>query len=267
MEEFLLLTETRTEKGGSYPRRYLNEGKVPGVVYGQGEKPVSVTVNYRDLRAVLTTEAGLNAIIGLEVEGKHKLSIVKELQRHPLNHNVLHVDFLLINPDEEVQIEVPIQLNGLAKKVEQEQGIVDQILFDLTIMTKPDNIPNLFEFDISDLEVGDSVTVADLTLPPGCRTTLEPDTPVASAELTRMALVEEVPVLEGEEGEEGEEGVEGEEGEEGDGDAEGDSEESGGDDKGGGGKSGDDRGGGGKSGDGKSGDGKSGKEDKKNADK
>lgn len=220
MEELLLVTESRGAEasGTRNSRRSRAEGLVPGIVYGQGEDTSSVFVRFKDLRAVLSTDAGLNAIIGLEVDGKHKLSIVKDLQRHPINQSVLHVDFLLINPDEEVQVDVPISLAGVAKKVEQEQGIVDQILFELTVLAKPDSIPNILEFDITDLEVGDSVTVGDLTMPPGSRTALDPATPVASAELTRMALVEEAPVVaEGEEGEEveGEEGAA--EGEEGDG--------------------------------------------------
>lgn len=213
------MTEARPheKEGTSSSRRLRSEGKIPGVVYGLGESSVSVLVNIADLRDVLTTDAGLNAIIGLEVGGKHKLCIVKELQRHPITRKALHVDFFLINPDEEVQVDVPINLIGIAKKVEQEQGIMDQILFELTVMSKPDSIPNLLEFDISDLEVGDTVTVGDIVLPPGTRALLEPETSVAIAELTRMALTEETPILEGEEGAEGVEGVEGAEGESSDG--------------------------------------------------
>ena len=205
MEELLLATQERPKEkeGSSNSRRLRKEGMVPGIVYGHGEKPTSVIVNFKELRNVLTTDAGLNAIIGLEVGGKHKLSIVKKLQRHPVDHSVMHVDFLLIDPDEEVQVEVPINLVGVAKKVEQEQGIVDQIMFELNVLAKPDNIPNLLEFDISDLEVGNTVVVSDLILPDGSSAVAEPDTIVASAELTRMALVEETPILEGEEGEEG----------------------------------------------------------------
>ncbi len=216
MKELLLKTQERPqEKGGTAnSRRLRREGLIPGVVYGQGENPVSVLVNFRDLRSVMITDAGVNAIISLDLAGKRKMSIVKELQRHPLTHDVLHVDFLLINPDEEVQVEVPIHLEGAAKKVEQQGGIVDQILFELTVLAKPDNIPSMLEFDISELEVGDTVTVVNLALPTGSRTLVDLETTVASAELTRMALAEEVVDEEGELTEEGEEvPADGEEGE------------------------------------------------------
>ncbi len=209
MKELLLKTQDRpSEKGGTAnSRRLRREGLIPGVVYGQGENPVSVLVNFKDLRSVMITDAGVNAIISLDLAGKRKMSIVKELQRHPITHDVLHVDFLLINQDEEVQVEIPIHLEGTAKKVEQEQGIVDQILFELTVLAKPDNIPTMLEFDISDLEVGDTITVANLALPAGSRTLVDLETTVASAELTRMALAEEI-VEEDEEGEPTEEGEE-----------------------------------------------------------
>ncbi len=248
MEELLLTTESRPDeqKGTRHSRRLRKEGRIPGVVYGHEEKPTSVLVDYRNLRSVLTTDAGLNAIIALEISGKRKMSIVKELQRHPISQDVLHVDFLLIDPDEEVTVEVPVNLTGTAKKVEQQQGIVDQILFELTVFAKPDAIPNQLEFDISELEVGESVTVGDLVFPPGSKPQLDPETPVAVAELTRMALVEEVPA-EDEEGEEGEE-VEGEEAAEGE-EKEGAKDEAGGEKDAGGAKdSAGSDGGGGKSG-------------------
>ena len=206
MEELLLVTESRPQElgGTRNSRRLRREGRIPGIVYGHGENPVSVLINFKDLRSVLTTDAGVNAIIALEVSGKRKMSIVKELQRHPISNDVLHVDFLLVDIDEEVQVEVEINLLGTAKKVEQQQGIVDQILFQITVLAKPDSIPNVLEFDITDMDVGDSVTVGDLVLPPGAKTQLDPETPVAVAELTRMALVEET-VITDEDAEEGEE--------------------------------------------------------------
>ena len=204
----MLKASSERLKGSRTSRRLRLQGKVPGVVYGHKEDSISIVVDFPDLRAVMTTDAGVNAVISLEVDGKRQLSIVKDIQYHPIRHDVVHVDFLRIDPEEEVEVEVPINLVGQSKKVEQEKGIVDQSLFTLLVLARPDSIPNELEFDISELEVGMTVTVGQISLPAGVRTSLDEDTPVASAELTRMALVEEIPV----EGEEGEE-VEGEEGE------------------------------------------------------
>jgi large subunit ribosomal protein L25 len=96
----LTLTATPGRSTGSRPSgRLREEGKVPAVVYGLGKDPISVEVEWTELRRVLNTEAGLNALIDLEVEGETELTLVKELQRHAVRRNVLHVDFLRLDRD------------------------------------------------------------------------------------------------------------------------------------------------------------------------
>src|SRR5687768_13623799 len=107
-------TGTRTSK------RLRAQGRVPGVVYGLDTEPTPVDVDWRELRQVLTGDAGLNALIDLEVDGEQKLSIVKSMQRHPVSHTVTHVDFLLIRRDQEISVEVPIVLEGEAENVLKE---------------------------------------------------------------------------------------------------------------------------------------------------
>jgi large subunit ribosomal protein L25 len=166
-----------------------------------------VSVAWGDLRRVLTTEAGLNALIDLQVDGQHDLTIVKELQRDPVRRSVTHVDFLRIDRDAPISVEVPIVLIGEAHEVEINQGIVEQLLHTLHITSKPSAIPTQLEADISALEIGRAVRVSDLTLPTGVTTDVDGDEQIAIGSVTRAAIDEE-PEAEGEEAEgEGGEGA------------------------------------------------------------
>lgn len=181
----LLAADTGREKGTRPSRRLRHGGRVPGVVYGMGLEPVTVSVDIVDLRTVLSTEAGLNALITLEVDGDRHLSIVKDMQRHPVRRDVLHVDFLRIDPDREVEVEVPLVLTGEAKKVTQASGMVDQVLHRLPVRAKPDEIPTEVYADVSRLEVGSSLRVGDIGLPEGVEASGDPEAPFAVGLITR----------------------------------------------------------------------------------
>lgn len=203
------LTATTGRTIGSGPSKRLRaEGKVPGTLYGLGKDPVTLTVEHRDLRQALTTDAALNAIITLSVGDADELCIVKELQRHPVRNDVIHVDFVRVDPDAEILVEVPIVLEGEAKQVLDEQGVVDQVAYTLSVFAKPNAIPNEVTLDVSAMEVGDTLTVADITLPAGARTEIDPEEAIVTATITRAAIEDED--VEGDE-------VEGEEAAEGDG--------------------------------------------------
>lgn len=190
MSEFVLPLEVDRALGSRPSRRLRREGKVPATVYGLFEEVVSVSVNYSDLRSALSTEAGSNAVLRLQYgEGDH-LALIKEMQRHPIRGDVIHVDFLRVAPDVEVQVEVPVRLVGRAEAVEEVNGIVDQDLFDLRVLAKPRSIPNELVVDISDLAVGSSISVADMEFPDGVTCLLDDRTSVVSGIITRSALMD-----------------------------------------------------------------------------
>jgi len=220
MAELTLTAETGRPTGSRASNRLRAEGRIPGVVYGLGSEPKAVAVEWRELRQILSTEAGLNALINLDVDGEENLAIVKELQRNPVKRSVTHVDFILIDRNAEIEVEVPIVLEGEAELVEREGGSVTQAMFSLTISSKPAAIPSQLTADISALEIGGAVRVADLDLPEGVRTDVELDEPVALGELTRAAM--EAAAEEAAEGEAEAEGGEAAEGEDAGGDAGGD---------------------------------------------
>lgn len=188
MAELVLNAEVGRELGSSSTRRLRLEEKIPGILYGLGGDSVSLAVGYGELRAALSTDAGLNQLINLDLDGEKHLSIVKELQRHPYRDEVIHVDFLRIDPNEELSVDVPIILHGDAKKVTDENGMVDQTLFSLTVLASPTTIPNEVTVDVSELEINDSVRVADIVLPDGVRTEVDPEEAVAVGTVTRSTM-------------------------------------------------------------------------------
>lgn len=205
MSELLLTAHTGRTTGTRSSRRLRSEGLVPSVVYGLGADPVAVAVEWPALRKALTTDAGVNALITLDIEGDQQLSIVKDIQRHPTRRDVIHVDFIRIDANAEVEVEVPLVLTGEAKNVTAVSGMVDQTMFALTVLSKPGNIPTELTADITNLEVNETVTVADVALPEGVRTEVDPDESVASGVVTRSTLdamreEEAAAAAEGEEG-------------------------------------------------------------------
>ena len=96
MAEVVLITETGRELGTRSSRRLRREEKVPGVLYGLNAEPETFAVDYGDLRRALTTDAGLNALVQLEIDGERQLSILRDVQRHPVRDEVIHVDFIRV---------------------------------------------------------------------------------------------------------------------------------------------------------------------------
>jgi large subunit ribosomal protein L25 len=181
MAEIILHATPRPPQGTRPARRLRSEGKVPGVVYGLGGDPVTLSVEWRDLRAALVTEQGLNAVIHLEIDGEQTPTLVKEIQRHKVRRDVLHVDFIRVDLNKPVEVEVPIHLEGEAERVAAEDGVVDQVMTTLLIIAKPSDIPSGLTIDISDLEIGSAKRVGDITLPAGVETHVDAEEAVVLA--------------------------------------------------------------------------------------
>jgi large subunit ribosomal protein L25 len=190
MAEITLTATTGRTTGTRSSRRLRAEGKVPAVVYGLGREPVAVTVDWRELRQCLITDAGVNALIDLSIEGEgdSQLAIVKDMQRHPIRQSVDHVDFLLIRRDQEITVDVPLVAEGEATGLENDGGMIETLINSLAINAKPGSIPDQLTYDISSLAIGDTITVGDLDLPAGVTTDLEADEVIASAQVSRAAI-------------------------------------------------------------------------------
>jgi large subunit ribosomal protein L25 len=196
MATITLAAEPREVAGSRAANRLRAEERIPGVVYGHGMDPLHVVINRRDLRLALSGPAGVNAVVQLQLSGKTHPTVVKELQRHKVRHNVTHVDFIVVNMDEEITVDVPVVLVGEAKAVLNDGGIVDASVDTLPIVTTPRNIPNEISIDISEMVPGDVIRVADITLPAGTSTLADPESPVVTTMMSRASV--EAAIAEGE---------------------------------------------------------------------
>ena len=187
MEEVVLTAEAGRTTGSATARRLRGAGRIPAVLYGHGVDPQALAVEGRALRLALNTEAGLNALISLDVSGDRHLAMARQLQRDPVRGTVAHVDFVIVRRDEVVTVEVPVHLEGEASLVHREDGLVEQQLFSLTVNATPSSIPSHIEVDITNLGIGDVIRVGDLTLPSGVSTDADPEEPVVAGQASRVS--------------------------------------------------------------------------------
>jgi large subunit ribosomal protein L25 len=209
-QEVTLVADANRQIGKSAARKIRREGKVPAIVYGLGTDPTPVAVPSREFEHILHGPGGMNTLINLDMAGQQDLVLARQLVRHPVRHNLVHVDFIRVRRDQAVAAEVPIHLTGEALGVREGGGLLEQDTFTLSIEAKPGDLPNSIEVDVSALNIGDQITVADLKLPAGVISTQEPGDLVAHVSTPVVVDLGEEP--EAEEGEEGE-AAEGEEGE------------------------------------------------------
>lgn len=185
--EVVLTALSPRPTGSAAARRLRRDGKIPAVLYGHGTDPVSLAVDGRELRHALSGDAGLNALINLDVQGTKHLAMARHLQRDPVKGKLAHVDFLIVRRDEVISAEVPIHLTGEALDVHRNDGLVEQQLFALTVHAKPADIPHLIEVDVSDLTIGQTIRVSDLPLASGVTTDVDGEEPVVVGVASRLA--------------------------------------------------------------------------------
>jgi large subunit ribosomal protein L25 len=217
MPDVTLTTEPRTEHGSGPAGRLRRAGKVPAIVYGLATEPRSVTVGARELERILHGEGGANTLITLRLDGDDALALARQIQRHPTRGDLVHVDFVRVRRDVAVSADVPLQTEGDAPGV-REGGMLEQVLFTVTVEALPANIPTHLTIDVSSLGLGDQLHISDLAVPAGVALQHEAEELVVQVAIPRGM----------EEGEEAEGEGEGAEGEGGESSAEASAEESGG---------------------------------------
>ncbi len=195
MDQTVVTATAGRALGSRSSRRLRAEGKLPGVVYGLGKDPITIAVDYAELRDALKTDAGLNTILSLDVDGAAtETVIVRSVQRHPIKRLVTHADFLRVDPKQSIKLKIPIKLIGEASAVINEGGMVEQKMFEIEVEVSPLNIPDEIEVDLSMLTLDRRIAVSDLVFPDGV-TSLVPDeisvvTPVISR-AAKMGLSED----------------------------------------------------------------------------
>ena len=173
MSSATLSAESRTERGKCVARKLRAAGRVPGVVYGHGREPQSLSLVARDLDKLLSGIAAGSTVIELTLGKATTKTLIREIQRHPFKKQIVHVDFQELVAGEKITVPVPLQFSGVPDGVRLGGGMLDQILHELQVTCDPANIPHHFVVDVTPLTIGHSIHAGEITLPAGV--TLETD--------------------------------------------------------------------------------------------
>ena len=210
-ESSALTVSSREPSGSRAARRLRREGNVPGIVYGGGSEPVTFQVDARALRLALQ-HAG--AVLDLSIDGQAATPVVvKELIRHPVGGEAVHVDLLRVRLDQAIQATVALELvGGDDAPGVKEGGVLEHVTRDVTVEALPNDIPDRIEFDVSEMVIGDTVSFSQLTAPAKMQLIGDDETVIATLTPPRLQIEEEPEIEEEVElvGEEGEEAPEGE---------------------------------------------------------
>src|SRR5258706_14371825 len=206
----------KTGKGAARQARFAKQ--VPAVIYGHGRPAQSLLVDALLLEQALSGVEPESTLIELTVDGKKTRALIREIQRHPIRPDIIHVDFYEIKADEKITLKVPVHLVGTPDGVRNAGGVLDQVTREVEIEVLPEDIPDRVELDVTALKIGDSLHTRDLTIPKAViltgadltiATVMPPraeevaaPTPEATTEVAEPELIRKV--REGEEGEEGE---------------------------------------------------------------
>ncbi len=182
MEITKLSATKRAEQGKGPARRLRGQGQIPAIAYGKKLAATQLAVSPKELRAVLATSHGRNSVVELVVDGKDTITaMVREYAHHPVSREIIHADFIQVDMNEPVDVVVPLRVNGKAKGIVL-GGIMQQVFRTLPVRCLPSKIPAVIECDVTELDLGDTLKVNQLSLPEGVKVTL-------SAEQTIVTVV------------------------------------------------------------------------------
>ena len=162
-----LSATVRTQAGKGTARKLRAAGEIPAVIYGHGRGPQALTLNSHILHRLLEKISYTTTVIELDVGGTMARTIIRELQRHPVKRNVLHVDFQELVAGEKITVRVPLKFVGTPDGVRIGGGILDEVVRELHISVDPSDIPNHIDVDVTPLNVGKSLHVRDVIVPAG----------------------------------------------------------------------------------------------------
>ncbi|MEA3506976.1 MAG: 50S ribosomal protein L25, partial [Elusimicrobiota bacterium] len=139
------------------------QGSIPAVIYGPDIDNISVFIDEKKFKDAISTEHKENVLIKIKAgKAKPVTTIIKEIQINPVTMKIIHVDFCQINLTEKIEVNVPVETEGTAPGVESEDGVLDHIVREVRVSCLPAEIPNNFTVDVSELNLGDSIKIADI---------------------------------------------------------------------------------------------------------
>ena len=193
-----LNAKTRSGSGTGVARKLRQGGEVPAVIYGHGRQPQSLTVNTREIDRLLSQFSAGSTVIELSVDGKVAKTLIREIQRHPVKRNIVHLDFQELVAGEKITVSIPLRFVGTADGVRNSGGILEETMHEVRLRCDPSAIPNHITVDVNALTIGHSIHVSDLTLPEGVTILDDPGATVCVCAAPKAAVEEAAPAAEGE---------------------------------------------------------------------
>lgn len=177
---FELDAEVRTDVGKGASRRLRHASKVPGIIYGGGKDPISLTIEHNKLAHALENEAFYSHILTINVAGKAEKAILRDLQRHPAKPSIMHIDFQRVSDTQKIHMLVPLHFinEDVATGVKDEGGLLSHNASEVEISCLPKDLPEYIEVDVAELALGGALHLSDIQLP-------------ADVEIVQLALGEE----------------------------------------------------------------------------
>jgi len=184
----------RSETGTGVSRKLRQDGQVPAVIYGHGRAPQSLTVNSREVERLLGQFAAGSTVIELNIEGTGVAqTLIREIQRHPVRRNIIHLDFQELVAGEKITVSIPVRFVGTADGVRNSGGILEETMHVVHVRVDPSAIPSHIDVDVTPLTIGHSIHVSDLALPAGVAILDEPGATVCVCAAPKT--VEEAPAV------------------------------------------------------------------------
>jgi large subunit ribosomal protein L25 len=206
-EKVTVKGEKRDLRGKNAARRLRAEGKIPVVVYGGGAASFAATASLSELAAILRTDAGVNTVFSLDVDGEGVKDVIfQDRQIDPIRGRLIHADLRMFAAGEKIEMTVPIHLIGQTDALKEEGAVLSQAMREIEVLCEPAKTPDSIDVDISELTTEHSIHVSDLKVGEGIEILAAPESVVASIIIVKEVVLEPQveegaePVVEGEEG-------------------------------------------------------------------
>jgi large subunit ribosomal protein L25 len=191
--ETVVAAEARESRGKNEARRVRVSGRIPAVIYGAFQEPRAVSLNPKDILRIIRGKTGHNSIFDVEISGGEKTPvIVADEQYHPVKGTLMHIDLKRIDLTRKLRVAVPVHVTGEAKGVKQQGGVLDIVTKTVEIECIPDDIPDQFNIDVTELMIGNNIRVSQLPVKDGVRILTSPEVVIAHVVGIREEAVAEV---------------------------------------------------------------------------
>jgi len=191
--ETVVTAEARSSRGKNEARRVRVSGRIPAVIYGAFQDPRAVSLDPKDILRIIRGKTGHNSIFDVEVAGAEKTPvIVADEQYHPVKGTLMHIDLKRIDLTRKLRVGVPVHVVGEAKGVKQQGGVLDIVTKTVEIECIPDDIPDRFDIDVTELMIGNNIRVSQLAAKEGVRVLTSPEVVIAHVVGIKEEVVAEV---------------------------------------------------------------------------